>query len=319
MVYVPADCGSVIPGKSKAPAAFRDAGIVNKLRRSGIPTVTEHEALEQPARYSLGIFERGTVRNQEQNLTVCREVDRAVTQSLGNPRGKDVTSAPPPPFQLILGGECCMLPAVMSAFWRHHEARPGSRKVGLLYIDADTDLATPNEANSTGTFAGMNMAHLLRTPGSLAELHDFSRACGSPVCDASNTVFFGTNMSFPGNTPQHFTYLFDHGFQVVSSANLASNPEDCARRALGHFTEQGVDVIMVHLDVDAIDPRGFPLANLPNYTGVAYEEMMRAVAVVLGDSRVGGLTIAEVNPDHDVGLGMVERLTDEVVGMLARR
>jgi arginase len=44
---------------------------------------------------------------------------------------------------------------------------------------------------------------------------------------------------------------------------------------------------------------------------------MRALKVFMGSEKVGGLTIAEVNPDHDPAHKMVERLTDQIVSMLA--
>ena len=211
-----------------------------------------------------------------------------------------------------------MSPAILSAFWQHADSQSPPMRVGLLYIDADTDLASPTEPGSTGIFAGMNMTHLVRDPGALKRMKQFSRPSDEPVCDASNTVLFSTNMSSPGNKREHFAYLFDSNFKVVTSASVAHEPEQRAREALSHLEER-VDVIMVHLDVDAIDPQVFSLANVPNFTGVTFEQMMRALKVFLGSKKVGGLTIAEVNPDHDPGLEMVERLTGQIVEMLAAR
>jgi arginase len=123
---------------------------------------------------------------------------------------------------------------------------------------------------------------------------------------------------FSGNKREHFAYLFDNNYKVVTSASIAREPEQRAKEAL-KYLEERVDVIMVHLDVDAIDPQMFPLANVPNSTGVSFQQMMRALGVLLASDKVGGLTIAEVNPDHDPGLEMVGRLTDEIVGILAAR
>lgn len=313
ITYVPADCGSVYPGKFKAPKAFRDVAIVEKLREAGVPSVSEHHALDSPATYKISTFSPGRVRNEEANIHVCRRVYDTITQNL--------SASPPtkPPFQLILGGECGMSPAIMSAFWRYADSQSPPLRVGLIYIDADTDFASPTDPNSTGIFAGMNMTHLIRGPGALQSMEQFSRPSGGgPVCDPSNTVLFGTNMSFAGNKPEHFAYLFDNGYKVVSSASVAREPEGRAREAL-RYLEDRVDVIMVHLDVDSIDPRMFPLAHLPNYTGVGFEEMMRALGVFMASDKVGGLTVAEVNPDHDPGLEMVERLAGEVVAKLGAR
>ncbi|RSL83581.1 hypothetical protein CEP51_004441 [Fusarium floridanum] len=290
ITYVPADCGSIIPGKSKAPQAFHDVGIVAKLRDAGLQSVSEHHALESPARFSVISFSPGGVRNEPLNIAVCQQVRRAISQNLGSSTSKA-------PFQLILGGECCMLPAILSAFWEHASSQSPPKRVGLIYIDADTDLSSPIDPNSTGTNSSSPLKNRSATPP---------------------TWLFGTNMSFSGNKPEHFAYLFDNNYKVVSSASVACDPEYRAKEALEYLNDN-VDVIMVHLDVDAIDPQMFPLANVPNFTGVKFEQMMRALRVFLSSEKVGGLTIAEVNPDHDPGLEMVERLTQEVVGMLAAR
>ncbi|KAI1874727.1 hypothetical protein JX265_004935 [Neoarthrinium moseri] len=311
ITYVPADCGSIIPGKSKAPKAFQDVGIVRKLRDAGLSSVLEHHPLDSPATYSVATCAPGGIRNEDINIEVCKRVYSMITQNL-------TSSSTSPQFQLILGGECCMLPAILSAFWKHASLQSPPIRVGLVYVDADTDLASPANADSTGIFAGMNMTHLVRAPGALQVMEQFSRASGEPVCDASNTVLFGTNVSWPANKREHFEYLLDRNFKVLSSASVAREPEQRAREALDYL-EDKVDVIMVHLDVDSIDPRMFPLPNVPNYTGVTFEQMMRALGVFLGSQKVGGLTVAEVNPDHDPGLQMVERLTDQIVEMLAAR
>lgn len=209
-----------------------------------------------------------------------------------------------------------MAPAILAAFWEHASNMTTTNRVGLVYIDADTDLYSPLDADSIGTFAGMNMTHLLRTPGALDTMERFCRPSGEPVCDASNTVFFGTNMSLAGNRPEHLAYLFDNDYKVVSSASVAQEPELRARQALAYL-EDRVDIILLHLDVDSIDPRLFPLANVPNFTGVTFEQMMRAMKIFLSSDKVAALTVAEVNPDHDPGLAMTTRLTDELVEMLS--
>ena len=310
ITYVPADCGSIIPGKSKAPQAFRDVGIVSKLKSAGL-SVSEHHALDVPARFSATTFAHGSVRNEGFNVYVCKKVSSAIEFNL-------MAASHTPPFQLILGGECCMLPAILNAFWLHADVQDPPKRVGLVYIDADTDLSSPADPKSKGNLAGMNMTHLLQAPGGLQSMKAFARPSGEPVCDASNTVLFGINMSSAGNTPEHFTYLFDNGYKLISSAAVALDPEQRAKEAL-KYLEERVDVIMVHLDVDAIDAQMFPLANIPNFTGVTFEHMMQALNVFLSSAKIGGLTVAEVNPDHDPGLHMVEQLTNELVEMLEAR
>ena len=307
---VPSDVGSVLPGKSQAPEAFLSVNLEQKLQKSGF-TTTIQSALSQPAKWKADTFSAGSVRSEKANVEVCEQVEKAILTSLTS------TDSPEnPPFQLILGGECCMLPAIMSALWKHHQ--PQSQRVGLIYIDADTDLTKPTDPSSNGNLASMTMTHLMQLDGGLHSMKQFSRDGGGPVCDASNTVFFGLNISHPGNKRDHLGFLFDNNYKVVSSSSIATQPKVRAQEAL-KYLEDRVDVIMVHLDVDSIDPGTFPLANIPNYTGVQFEVMMEALGVLLGGRKVGGLTVAEVNPDHDLGLEMTGRLVERVVGMLKTR
>lgn len=312
ITYVPADCGSVIPGKSKAPEAFRAVQIVKKLTNAGFSPVREHHALKEAATYSPAPLRHGSARNEEVNVLVCKQVQASLDKNLPTASGKA-------DFQLILGGECCMLPGVLAAFWGYAQNLPTPMRVGLVYIDADTDLASPTDRQSTGTFAGMNMTHLTRvSDGALQSMRQFSQPNGDPVCDSSNTVFFGTNMSLPGNKREHFGYLFDNNYKVVTATSISAEPEQRARETLSYL-ENKVDIVVVHLDVDAIDPGEFPLANVPNYTGVTFHQMMRALGVFLGSAKVQGLSVAEVNPDHDPGLRMTEQLINQIVDLLAAR
>ena len=323
IIYVPADCGSILPGKSKAPQAFREIDIAEKLRSAEQFLVTEHHALDSPAQFSATPFPASGVRNEDLNVSVCERVYDSISRTLTiKPASSSsiytsgTSTSPPPPFQLVLGGECGMLPGILSAFW-NQQKRP---RVGLIYIDADTDLATPADSSFVGTFASMNMTHLLKTPGALPSMSRFCQHDSSPLCDASSTVFFGTNMHLQSNTRSHFQYLFDNDFKLVSAASVVKEPEERARSALNYLVEdQKVDVVVVHLDVDAIDPSFFPLANIPNFTGVAFDQMMRALKVFMESEKVGGLVVAEVNPDHDPGLEMTGVLMDSIVGMLKAR
>ena len=81
--------------------------------------------------------------------------------------------------------------------------------------------------------------------------------------------------------------------------------------------QERVDQIVVHLDVDVIDPGEFPLCNVPNYTGIGYSETMTALKTFLKSEKAVALSVAEVNPDHDPGLEMTGRLVGDLVAGLS--
>ena len=90
-------------------------------------------------------------------------------------------------------------------------------------------------------------------PGSLVDSNADPVLTHDKLCDADNTVFFGTNLSHPGNKNEHLAYLHDEHFKVFSSQAVALDPQARARDALEHL-ERKHKAIWVHLDVDSIDP-----------------------------------------------------------------
>jgi arginase len=110
----------------------------------------------------------------------------------------------------------------------------------------------------------------------------------------------------------------DEGYRVFTSSAIAKEPERRAKQAL-EFLEDRVDYFLVHLDVDAIDPIRYPLANIPNRTGAEFSQIMAAMKVFLGSKKACGLVTAEVNPDHDPGLVMLNELIAELVEGLKGR
>lgn len=307
VINVPEDVDSMIKGKHLAPQAFKSAGLVSKLESVGY-RVSETEALSEPQIWSSeATFEPNGVRNEQSNVKVCRELKEAV--------GDVLRSASPPPFELVIGGGCGIVPAILSAYW----TQLAPKRIGLMYVDADADLTVPDEASSSGNLASMAMTHLVLREGCLKSMHEFSRPNGTGVVDPSNAVIFGLNSTAQGNSRPQLAYLFDEGYRVITSSAVAADPERRAKQAL-EWLEERVDYVFVHLDVDAIDGTTFPLANVPNRTGAKFEQIMAAIKIFLNGVKTVGLCVAEVNPDHDPDLKMtrrlVEGLTDAMRGRL---
>ena len=312
IINVPSDVGSVYAGKSRAPAAFKTAGLHKKLEGAGLQ-VTESTAFPADSvGWSSSAREPNGARNEKVTVEACQQVQQAVAAALGD----KAESGQTPTFQLILAGECLYCPAIMSAYWQH--LRGTKKRVGIIYVDADCDLYTPKEPNSSGNIAGMTLTHLTLREGSLESMRAFCRPDGSGVVDSSNIVLFGLNIDSPANKREHLGHLFDNGFRVVTSQTVQAAPTKEAEVALKRL-EDSVDFIIVHLDVDVIDPGRYPLGNVPSWTGLGFEETMAAVKTFLRSEKTVGLSVAEVNPDHDPELRMTSQLVDEIVEGLEGR
>ncbi|KAJ4297954.1 hypothetical protein N0V90_005853 [Kalmusia sp. IMI 367209] len=308
IVSVSSDIGSIYAGKSRAPAAFESVGLQEKLRYEGYE-VNESHALENDfAGWTASSREPNGARNEARTVETCKKVSKAVASALGD---REV-----PEFQLILSGECLYCPPILSAYWRHFEGT--SKRVGLIYVDADCDLYTPKEPNSTGNIAGMTLTHLTLREGALDSMKEFSKPDGSGVVDNSNIVLFGLNMNSQANRQEHLGYLFDNNHRVFTSKTVQRKPTQSAEAAL-RWMQERVDYIVVHLDVDVIDPGEFPLSNVPSWTGIGYHETMSAIKTFLKSERCIALSLAEVNPDHDPGLKMTKKLVEDIVSGLGSR
>jgi arginase family enzyme len=308
VINVPSDIGSMIKGKHLTPAAFQSVGFVKKLSDAGFK-VDERDALpDGPKSWNFGAsFSSHGVRNEDENVKVNHKVKAAVSEAIGGG-----TSAPP--FQFIVGGECNIVPAIMSGLWE----KLTPKRVGLLYVDGDCDLTLPSDPGSSGNLASMTFTHLAMLPGALESMQPFARPDGSGVVDSSNSVIFGLNSALQGNTRSQMGYLMDEGYRVFTSAAVAKDPSLRAKQAL-RYLEERVDYIFVHLDVDAIDATAFPLANIPNRTGAGFEQVMTSMKIFLSSPKVCGICVAEVNVDHDPGLKMTGMLIDELINGLKAR
>lgn len=301
---VPSDVGSVFSGKYRAPDALQAAGLVEKLKTLGFKVDVRNALPDGPVVWAESDPEPNGGRNEAAAVAVCQAVKSTMATALAAAGLSDQ----PPPFQIILGGECMICPAIMSALTHHLP----STRVGLLYMDADCDLTYPHEPGSNGNIASMTFTHLTLRPGALHSMYQFSKPDGTSVVGSSNAVLFGLNSSSPANKRDHLGYLFDQNYRVFTSKAVAADAAARATEAL-RWLEERVDYILVHLDVDVIDPGLFPLGNIPNYTGIEFPDIMKALRIFLASSKAIGLTIAEVNPDHDPGLRMIHRLVDEII------
>lgn len=306
IINVPSDIGSIYAGKSRAPAAFKTVQLQEKLGAAGWQVTESTALIEGSGGWVSSNREPHGARNEVAVVEACTQVQQAVIKALGSNYETNQSL----PFQLILSGECLYCPAILSAYWQHFKGT--EKRVGIIYIDADCDLSTPSEPGALGTTAGMTLTHMTLRDGSLDSMKAFCRPDGSGVVDNNNIVLFGLNVDSPAAKRHHLGYLLDNDFRVFTSNKLHGKSREEAKAAL-KWMENRVDAILIHLDVDVIDPQQFPLCNIPNWTGLGFEEVMDAVKVFLTSEKTVGFSVAEVNPDHDPGLQMTTRLVDEIV------
>jgi len=101
-------------------------------------------------------------------------------------------------------------------------------------------------------------------------------------------------------------------------AAVSDNPLDVAQQAVTALDRDGASTV-VHFDVDAVDSRDLPLANVPHYgTGVMLTAASAVLETLLTARSLSAVVLTEVNPTHDPGGTQLTRYIAAVTQALAR-
>ena len=174
----------------------------------------------------------------------------------------------------------------MAEFYRRRE-----QKIGLLWIDAHSDINTP-ETSPSGNVHGMPLAALLGLgPGPLTDLFGYA-----PKVAPENAVLIGVrdidkkereNLRRAGMTEVYTMRDIDErGMRTVMEEAL---------RAAG----SGTAGYHVSLDMDWIDPEEAPGVGTPVRGGATYREAHLAMEILADHGRLVSFEIVEVNPVID--------------------
>jgi arginase len=145
-----------------------------------------------------------------------------------------------------------------------------------------------------GALDWMGMAHMLGEEGAAPKLVEVGATV--PLLDAAQVVVFGWGAV---QATEHERKAVERlSLEVVPADEVRADPAAAATRALD-LLEERANRFVVHFDVDVIDFTDAPLSENPGRNeGLAYDDAVRALEVVLRSPRLAGLTLTELNPDH---------------------
>ena len=290
LLGVPSSAAAHGPGQEKAPAALRRAGLPERLAAAGARIVDYGDL--PVVRWRPDPHHRRP-HNLQAVLSVLRKTSRRVGEILADGR-----------VPLVLGGECSVTIAVMSAFLDR------GIEPALLYMDGGVDLFTP-ATNPTGILDSMGVAHLLDEPGAAAELAGFGPV--RPLLRDDRLLLFGYT-DHPG--AEH-DVLVGRELAGLPAERIRGRPEQAAEDALARV-RTSADRFLLHLDVDVVDFFDLPVADVPLHNaGLTFDEAMTCLAVFAGHEGLAGLAITEFNPDHGAEDGSTtDALVRGLVGAL---
>jgi arginase len=197
---------------------------------------------------------------------------------------------------VLAGGDCSITASAVAGCLAQRPA------TGVLYLDGDADLRTP-QTTIAGNFDGMVIAALLGEgdPGYVG------LAGPVPMVPPERLAILGYDDTDINPRERH---LLGRPLSHADGKHVAADPVGAAVAARRHV-EASATAIMVHFDVDAFDSAGLPLANYPHHgKGLTFDAAMTVLAELCASPAFAGLVLTEVNPTHDPGGELLSRYID---------
>jgi arginase len=275
VIGVPLDLGQSRRGVDMGPSAVRVAGLEARLEALG------HE-VEDGGNVAVAIPEQkkegaANAKYLKEITATCTKHAELVLKTLEAGR-----------VPLCLGGDHSMAAGTVSGVAEFY--RRQNQRIGLIWIDAHTDINTPDSSPS-GNVHGMPLAALMGLWDSeLANIFDFC-----PKIRPENCVLVGVR-----------------DIDAVEKENVR-------RAGIGVFTmrdidERGMRTVMeealrmagrgtagyhISLDMDWVDPEDAPGVGTPVRGGATYREAHLAMEIIADHGRMLSFEIVEVNPVID--------------------
>jgi arginase len=287
---VPTAAGGRASGLERGPFALREAGLLRDLRALG-PRVVHLSDL------SLFPYRDDPDHPHARNAEVVECAVRAAAD--------EMTRALDEGFTIVLGGDCTLVAGTVAG-----ASRKLGQPVGVVYIDADADLNTPDTSPS-GYLNGMALALALgRGPEAVT-----SAGGPPPAVVPDHVALVGFRAVDPGERPA----LGDLGLALPASAARRLGMRVAAALALDGVGN-GDGPILVHLDVDVIDAAEMPAKQyLTPGSGLAYAEVSDLLTAIVASPRVIALEVTEYDPSRDPQGEHARKIVDLIVRAAGRR
>jgi arginase len=275
IIGVPLDLGQSRRGVDMGPSAVRVAGLESKL-----------EAL-------------GYVVEDKGNVPVAL----AETKSSGDPHAKYlkeiadtcskeaelvISTLEAGQIPLVLGGDHSIAVGTVSGVAEFY--RRSKQRIGLLWIDAHSDINTPDSSPS-GNVHGMPLGAIMGLfSGPLTDMYGFC-----PKVKPDNVVLVGIR-DVDHVERENIRKAGVHAFTMrdIDERGMRAVMEEALRLA-------GRNTVGYHvsLDMDWIDPEDAPGVGTPVWGGATYREGHLAMEIIADHGRMLSFEIVEVNPVLD--------------------
>src|SRR5438552_2205014 len=275
VIGVPLDLGQSRRGVDMGPSAVRVAGLEARLEALG-------HIVEDAGNVSVAIAEQKKEGNPsakylKEITATCTKHAELVVKTLESSK-----------VPIVLGGDHSVAAGTVAGVAEFY--RRQKQKIGLIWIDAHSDINTPDSSPS-GNVHGMPLAAIMGLgPPELSNIFNFS-----PKVNPDNCVLVGVrdidsiekeNIRRAGVEVFTMRDIDERGMRAVMEEALRM----AGRGTAGYHSS---------LDMDWIDPEDAPGVGTPVRGGATYREAHLAMEIIADHGRMTSFEIVEVNPVID--------------------
>jgi len=269
----------------RAPGVLRELGVARRLGAVDLGDVA-------PPPYRDYLRPPGRARNEPEVAAYCVALGDRVAAAAESGR-----------FALVLGGDCSIvLGSLLGA------RRTAGGAIGLAYVDAHADFATPRES-LTGSVASMCLGLAVgRGDSPLARL-----GCSGPLVDPGAVVLIGRRDAaepWYGHAALSESPILD----LTDETLVARGYEEAAALSLARLTAPALKGFWIHVDADVLNPTEVPAVDSPVPGGPTADELVALLAPLVRHPRALGLELTIYDPRLDADRACAER----IVAMLER-
>jgi arginase len=275
VIGVPLDLGQTRRGVDMGPSAVRVAGLQARLEALG-------HHVEDAGNVPVPIAE--TKASGHPHARYLKEITQTCTKA-GEQVIKTLEAGKVP---LVIGGDHSVAVGTVSGVSEFYRRR--NELVGLLWIDAHSDINTP-ESSPSGNVHGMPLAAIMGLwPSELANIFGFS-----PKVRPENCVLVGVRDI---DTTERDN-IRKAGIEVFTMRDIDERGMRAVIEEALRMAGRGTVGYHVSLDMDWIDPEDAPGVGTPVRGGATYREAHLAMEIIADHGRMTSFEIVEVNPVID--------------------
>jgi arginase len=255
---------------NRAPGVLRDRGVIRRLDATDFGDV-------MPPPYRDYVRPPNRTRNEELVIRYSRALAERVTTAAAHGR-----------FVVVLGGDCSVVLACLLG-----GKRTAGGPIGLVYLDAHADFATPEESR-TGSVASMALG-LASGRGDTPLARLGGRV---PLVEGAHVALLGRRDAadpWYGHAALATSRIFD----VPDRELLTQEFGDVAEASLSRVAAPDVHGFWIQVDVDVLNPAVMSAVDSPEPGGPLPDELLQLLGPLVLHPRALGLSLTSYDPALD--------------------